>query len=139
VVVDVFNDTDTPELVHWHGQTIPSAVDGAAEEGSPYVSARGMSRIAFVPKPSGFRFYHTHVPAGGNLNRGTYTGQAGAVYVEPKNDPGAYDREVFLILKEFVPSFSRGGDMARVIHNDGYSLLSLMRASLVVNWQSAFA
>jgi FtsP/CotA-like multicopper oxidase with cupredoxin domain len=25
VVVDVHNDTDTPELVHWHGQTIPSA------------------------------------------------------------------------------------------------------------------
>ena len=27
-VVDVFNDTDTPELVHWHGQMIPSDVDG---------------------------------------------------------------------------------------------------------------
>ena len=24
VTVDVFNDTDTPELVHWHGQIIPS-------------------------------------------------------------------------------------------------------------------
>ena len=29
VVVDVYNDTDTPELVHWHGQFIPSDVDGA--------------------------------------------------------------------------------------------------------------
>ena len=56
VVVDVHNDTDTPELVHWHGLMIPSDVDGAAEEGSPYVPARGVSRIAFVPKPSGFRF-----------------------------------------------------------------------------------
>jgi hypothetical protein len=37
-----------------------------------------------APKPSGFRFYHTHVPAGGDLNRGTYTGQAGTVYIEPK-------------------------------------------------------
>ncbi len=35
VVVDIHNDTDTSELVHWHGQTIPSDVDGAAEEGSP--------------------------------------------------------------------------------------------------------
>ncbi len=50
--------------------------------------------------------------AGGDLNRGTYTGQAGPVYIEPKNNPGAYDREVFLVLKEFAPSFSRGGDMA---------------------------
>jgi len=112
IVVDIRNDTDTPELVHWHGQMIPSDVDGAAEEGSPFVPAHGMRRIAFVPKPAGFRFYHTHVVAGADLNRGTYTGQAGPVYIEPKDNPGTYDREVFLIMKEFDPSFSRGGDMA---------------------------
>lgn len=111
-VVDVYNDTDTPELVHWHGQMIPSDVDGAAEEGSPFIPAHGMRRIDFVPKPAGFRFYHTHVVAGGDLNRGTYTGQAGPVYIEPKNNPGDYDREVFLVMKEFAPAFSRGGDMA---------------------------
>ncbi|WP_426434170.1 multicopper oxidase family protein [Bradyrhizobium genosp. P] len=111
-VVDVYNDTDTAELVHWHGQMIPSDVDGAAEEGSPYIPPHSMRRIAFEPKPAGFRFYHTHVVAGGDLNRGTYTGQVGPVYIEPKNEPGAYDREVFLVLKECEPSFSRGGDMA---------------------------
>ncbi len=111
-IVDVYNDTDTPELVHWHGQMIPSNVDGAAEEGTPYVPAHGMRRIAFVPKPTGFRFYHTHVVAGNDLARGTYTGQSGPVYIEPKNNAGAYDREVFLVLKEFAPTFSRGGDMA---------------------------
>lgn len=112
VVVDIYNDTDTPELVHWHGQMIPADVDGAAEEGSPFVPAHGRSRIAFIPRPSGFRFYHTHVVPGGDLNRGTYTGQAGPVYIEPANNPGAYDREVLLVMKEFEPSFSRGGDMA---------------------------
>jgi len=112
VVVDIHNDTDTPELVHWHGQMVPSDVDGAAEEGSPFVPAHDVRRIAFVPKPSGFRFYHTHVVAEGDLNRGTYTGQAGPVYIEPKNNPGAYDREIFLVLKEFEPSFSGEGDMA---------------------------
>jgi FtsP/CotA-like multicopper oxidase with cupredoxin domain len=112
VTVDIYNDTDTPELVHWHGQMIPSDVDGAAEEGTPIVPPHGIRRIAFVPSPSGFRFYHTHVAAGGDLNRGNYTGQAGPVYIEPKNNPGAYDREIFLVMKEFEPSFSRGGDMA---------------------------
>jgi len=111
-VVDIHNDTDTPELVHWHGQMLPSDVDGASEEGSPFVPAHGMRRISFLPKPSGFRFYHTHVVAGGDLNRGTYTGQAGPVYIEPKDNPGAYDREIFLVMKEFAPAFSRGGDMA---------------------------
>ena len=112
VVVDIQNDTDTPELVHWHGQTIPSDVDGAAEEGTPVVPAHGTRRVAFVPKPAGFRFYHTHVAAGADLGRGTYTGQAGPVYIEPSQNPGAYDREVFLVLKEFAPTFSHGGDMA---------------------------
>jgi FtsP/CotA-like multicopper oxidase with cupredoxin domain len=112
VTVDVYNDTDTPELVHWHGQMIPSDVDGAAEEGSPYIPPHGMSRISYVPKPAGFRFYHTHVVPRNDLSRGTYTGLAGPVFIEPANDPGAYDREVFLVMKEFLPSFSKGGDMA---------------------------
>lgn len=111
-VVDIFNDTDTPELVLWHGQMIPSVVDGAAEEGTPFIPPHGMRRISFLPRPSGFRFYHTHVMAGGDLNRGTYTGQVGPLYIEPKDNPGAYDREIFLVLKEFEPFFSRGGDMA---------------------------
>ncbi|MGB6396629.1 MAG: copper oxidase, partial [Bradyrhizobium sp.] len=42
----------------------------------------------------------------------TYTGQAGPVYIEPRSNPGAYDLEIFLVLKEFSPTFSRGGDMA---------------------------
>ncbi len=111
VTVDVHNDTDTPELVHWHGLMIASEVDGAAEEGSPFIPPQGMRRITFVPKPSGFRFYHTHVAARDDLTRGTYSGQVGPLYIEPANNPGAYDREVFLVLKEFQPSFSSGGDM----------------------------
>ena len=35
------------------------------------------------------------------------------MYIEPKAEPGRYDREVFLVLKEFEPTFSRGGDMAQ--------------------------
>ena len=45
VVVDVHNDTDTPELVHWHGQMIPSDVDGAAEEGTPFAAVKELQRI----------------------------------------------------------------------------------------------
>jgi FtsP/CotA-like multicopper oxidase with cupredoxin domain len=112
VIVEIHNDTDTPELVHMHGQIIPSDVDGAAEEGSPFIPPHGMQRLAFVPKPIGFRFYHTHIVPKDDLSRGTYTGLAGPVYIEPANNPGAYDREIFLVLKEFGPTFSHGGDMA---------------------------
>ncbi|OIJ95333.1 multicopper oxidase family protein [Streptomyces monashensis] len=111
VVVDVHNDTATPELLHWHGQRVPADVDGAAEEGTPYIPAHGMRRLSFTPGPAGFRFYHTHVAALGDLTRGTYSGQAGPVYIEPKANPGSYDQEVFLTLKEFEPSLSHGGDI----------------------------
>jgi len=110
--VDVYNDTDTPEQLHWHGQKVPTDVDGASEEGTPFIPAHGKRRIVFTPQPAGFRFYHTHVRAGANLSAGQYSGQVGPVYIEPKHEPGAYDREVFLVLKEFEPTFSRGGDMA---------------------------
>lgn len=112
VTVDVYNDTDTPEQLHWHGQFLSTDVDGAAEEGTPYIQPHAMRRLAFTPGPAGFRFYHTHLVAGGNLDKGQYNGLVGPVYIEPKRDAGAYDREVFLVLKEFEPGFSRGGDMA---------------------------
>ncbi len=113
VTVDIFNDTDVPEQLHWHGQTVPADVDGASEEGTPFIAAHGKRRITFTPRPAGFRFYHTHNRAGANLAAGQYSGQVGPVYIEPKSEPGNYDREVFLVLKEFEPTFSRGGDMAQ--------------------------
>jgi FtsP/CotA-like multicopper oxidase with cupredoxin domain len=112
VTIDVRNETDRPEQLHWHGQTVSSEVDGAAEEGSPFIPPHSSRRISFVPGPSGFRFYHTHVRAGADLAAGQYSGLVGPVYIEPKGHPGDYDREVFLILKEFQPTLSRGGDMA---------------------------
>jgi FtsP/CotA-like multicopper oxidase with cupredoxin domain len=113
VTVDVYNDTDTPEQLHWHGQKIPTDVDGAAEEGTPFIPAHGKRRIVFTPTPAGLRFYHTHNRAGADLAAGQYGGQIGSVYIEPSHNPGKYDREVFLVLKEFEPTFSRGGDMAQ--------------------------
>ena len=112
VTIDIHNETDVPEQIHWHGQEVPVDVDGAAEEGTRPVLDFATKRISFVSKPSGLRFYHTHLRAAGDLDRGQYTGQVGPVYIEPKSNPGRYDREVFLTLKEFEPWFSHGGDMS---------------------------
>jgi FtsP/CotA-like multicopper oxidase with cupredoxin domain len=58
IIVDVVNDTDVPEYVHWHGLFVPSEMDGAAEEGTPprpaprppALSIRGQAgRFAVVP------------------------------------------------------------------------------------------
>ena len=106
VTVEIRNDTDIPEFVHWHGQLIPAAVDGAAEEKSMVVPARDTLRYRFTPGPSGFRFVHSHVMAEADLHRGTYTGQHAPVFIEPANDPGRYDQEVFLTTHEWEPFFS---------------------------------
>jgi len=112
VVIDIHNDTARPEQLHWHGQKLPVDVDGAAEEGTPYIPAHGLRRVGFAPGPAGFRFYHTHLNAGPDTTIGQYGGQVGPVYIAPKHEPGRYDREVFLTLKEFGPTLSQGGDMA---------------------------
>jgi FtsP/CotA-like multicopper oxidase with cupredoxin domain len=111
VTVDFVNETNVPEQFHWHGQTVAANVDGAAEERTPYIPAHGRRRIRFTPGPEGFRFYHTHVHAGADLRKGQYGGEVGPVFIEPKHDPGRYDREAFLVLKEFGALLSRGGDM----------------------------
>lgn len=105
VSVELINDTDTPELVHWHGQLIPSDIDGASEEGTPFVPPHGNRRYTLTPTPSGTRWVHTHAFSGPDLNRGMYTGQFGFVYIEPASEPGRFDREVFLATHEWEPFF----------------------------------
>ena len=105
VTVEVHNDSDAPELVHWHGLHLPSDVDGSMEEGTPAVPPGGIRRYRFIPSPSGTRWYHTHTMAGRNLKRASYTGQFGFLYIEPRSEPGAYDQEMFLALREWDPYF----------------------------------
>jgi FtsP/CotA-like multicopper oxidase with cupredoxin domain len=106
VTVDVINETEAPELVHWHGLFVPPEVDGSEEEGTPSVPPHGRRRYQFTPRPAGTRWYHTHAMAGADLHRSTYTGQFGFLLVESGNDPGNYDQEVFLALRDWEPFFS---------------------------------
>ena len=54
--MDIYNDTDTPEQLHWHGQMVPTDVDGAAEEGTPFVPAQGKGESCSRPGPQAFAF-----------------------------------------------------------------------------------
>jgi FtsP/CotA-like multicopper oxidase with cupredoxin domain len=110
IVIDVLNRTTVPEIVHWHGLEIPSAMDGSAEEGSPMIPPGGQFRYTFTARPTGFRWYHTHAFAGHDLKRATYTGQFGCFYIEPKREVGAYDQEMFLTLHDWNPYLAAGGD-----------------------------
>ena len=106
VTVEVINDTDAPEFVHWHGMLIPSEVDGTGEEGSPFVPAHGRRRFELTPGPAGSRWYHSHAMAMDDLHKGPYTGQFGFVHVDDGNDPGRYDQQLFLALRDWEPFFT---------------------------------
>jgi FtsP/CotA-like multicopper oxidase with cupredoxin domain len=107
VEIKVTNHSNHADIVHWHGLHIPSRMDGASEEGSPLIAPGDSFTYRFTPEPSGSRWYHTHVRAGRDLNLGTYTGQFGFLYIDPKHEPGDYDQEIFLAARHWEPSFAK--------------------------------
>jgi FtsP/CotA-like multicopper oxidase with cupredoxin domain len=96
VSIDIRNDTDVDDIVHWHGLYVPAEADGAMEEGSPMVERGRTQRYTFTAKPTGTRWYHSHDVAGTDLTRSLYSGMYGFLIVEPAGDPGRYDQEVLL-------------------------------------------
>lgn len=94
--VRVTNGSDAPELVHWHGLDVGAIPDGASEEGSTSIPPGGTLDYRFVPTRAGTRWYHTHTMAMTDFSRAMYSGQFGFLIVEPRSDPGRYDREVLL-------------------------------------------
>jgi FtsP/CotA-like multicopper oxidase with cupredoxin domain len=112
VTIDVTNQTGNSEVVHWHGLFLPPAVDGAMEEGTPMIPAGGRARYTFAPRPSGFRWYHTHVFAGKDLHKGQYTGEHGFLLIEPRDNPARYDQEIFLALHDWDSQLLASGDGA---------------------------
>jgi FtsP/CotA-like multicopper oxidase with cupredoxin domain len=105
VTVDLFNDTGITEYVHWHGFPLSAALDGTMEENSLSVPPHGHLRYRMTPRAAGSRWVHSHVMTMDDLSVGTYSGQFGFVYVEPKENPGRYDQEIFLSTHEWEPFF----------------------------------
>jgi FtsP/CotA-like multicopper oxidase with cupredoxin domain len=105
VTVDIRNDTDIDDIIHWHGLFVPAAADGAMEEGSPMVRVGETRRYSFSPRPSGTRWYHSHDVAGKDLTRSLYSGMYGFLLVEPAADPGSFDQEVLLAAHHWEGSW----------------------------------
>jgi FtsP/CotA-like multicopper oxidase with cupredoxin domain len=115
VMIEISNHLDREEIIHWHGQWIPSDVDGAMEEGSPMIPARNTTRLTFTPRPTGFHWYHTHAPAHRDLKIGMYSGQFGPLLIEPKTSPAQFDQEQFLTLHDWEPYFVSSDDGSQMV------------------------
>lgn len=110
VTIDVANHTQNEEVVHWHGLFLPPDVDGAMEEGTPMIPPGSTARYTYTPRPYGFRWYHTHTFAGTDLKKGQYTGQHGFLLIEPRDNPGRYDQEIFLALHDWEGEMTGSAD-----------------------------
>jgi FtsP/CotA-like multicopper oxidase with cupredoxin domain len=97
--VDVYNETDSAERIHWHGQ------DSVLEPAS--VPAHSLRRMEFTPPRPGLYFYHSNLVAAANLDAGLYSGQGGGLLVERANNPGCYDSEWVVVLKDCEPFIRR--------------------------------
>ena len=116
VIIEITNRTNRPDIVHWHGQWIPSNVDGSVEEGTPMIAPGTSQRISFTPRPFGLHWYHTHTMAHRDLKRALYSGEFGAMIVEPRTNPARFDQEQILVLHDWEPYFVAGDDGSEMVN-----------------------
>ncbi len=121
--IDIVNNTDVADIIHWHGLYVPSASDGAMEEGSPMVEPGHTERYIFTPKPTGTRWYHSHEVASTDLRRSLYSGMYGFLVVEPAGNAGRYYREVLLAVHHWEPSWVSMQDIRKPAPNNGLEVM----------------
>ncbi|MCS7256730.1 MAG: multicopper oxidase family protein [Thermomicrobium sp.] len=90
------NRLPEPTTIHWHGIPVPNAMDGVPDVTQPAIAPGASFTYEFTVPASGTYFYHTHV--GLQLDRGL----AGALIVEPREESLSYDREVTLVLDDWL-------------------------------------
>ncbi|MFT4702704.1 MAG: FtsP/CotA-like multicopper oxidase with cupredoxin domain [Bradymonadia bacterium] len=71
VIVHFFNGLDEPTTVHWHGLRIPDAMDGNPRIQEP-VDVGESFTYEFVVPDAGTFWYHPHVRANEQVERGLY-------------------------------------------------------------------
>jgi FtsP/CotA-like multicopper oxidase with cupredoxin domain/plastocyanin len=87
VRIIVNNDTSQPTVVHFHGLTVPNAMDGV-----PYITQDPIMPGAFftyeftVQDPPGMYVYHSHFNSTEQVGKGLY----GAFYIDPPKGAWPY-------------------------------------------------
>lgn len=100
--------------IHWHGISLPNAMDGTPGlTQAPVVPGAGFD-YEFVVPDAGTHWYHAH--SGHQLDRGLY----GALIVEPRTEELAYDREYTLLLDDWRDGLDAFPDDADPADHSGH-------------------
>ncbi|MBW0119395.1 multicopper oxidase family protein [Pseudonocardia abyssalis] len=104
--VPLVNALPEPTTVHWHGISLPNAMDGTPGLTQPPIAPGTDFEYAFTVPDAGTHWYHAH--SGHQLDRGLY----GALIVEPAVEELSYDREYTLLLDDWRDGVDTGRDHA---------------------------
>src|SRR4051794_3743208 len=129
--VDVVNDGDLEQTVHWHGLRLDNASDGTHETQPPIpIGGRFSCRVAF-PDP-GVYWYHPHIREDYAQEMGLY----GNVIVEP-SDPdywGPVHRELCVTLDDVLLEDGQIAPFSRLETN--YSAMGRFGDTLLIAGES---
>ena len=109
------NGLPQPTTIHWHGVRVPNAMDGVPGVTQPPVPPGGDFVYEFTPKDAGTFWFHPHVRASEQVERGLF----GVLIVE-EAEPPPFSRELVLVLDDWLlgsdfqidPAFNTGRDLA---------------------------
>ena len=101
--------------IHWHGVRLPNAMDGVPHVTQPPVPSGGSFVYEFTPKDAGTFWFHPHVRASEQVERGLY----GVLVVEDAS-PAPYSRDLVWVFDDWrldetgqiAPEFNTRHDLA---------------------------
>jgi FtsP/CotA-like multicopper oxidase with cupredoxin domain len=91
------NDLPQPTTIHWHGVRVPNAMDGVPGVTQPPVAPGGEFVYEFTPKDAGTFWFHPHLRASEQVERGLF----GVLIVEDASPP-PFSRELVLVLDDWL-------------------------------------
>ncbi|HET7677914.1 MAG TPA: multicopper oxidase domain-containing protein [Candidatus Limnocylindrales bacterium] len=97
VRVIVTNRLDETTGVHFHGQSLPNAMDGVPFVTQPPIPPGGSFSYEFTARPAGSHMYHSHHNATDQVGRGLL----GAFLVDPK-DPAQRPDRLYGVSQDIV-------------------------------------
>lgn len=95
-VIHVTNNLDHETSVHWHGLILPNFYDGVPYLTTPPIAPGETFTYQFELKQAGTYWYHSHT--GLQEQRGVY----GSIQINPKEKPVAYDKDLVLVLSDWM-------------------------------------
>ncbi|MBA2538454.1 MAG: multicopper oxidase family protein, partial [Deltaproteobacteria bacterium] len=91
------NELPQETTIHWHGVRVPNEMDGVPHMTQPPVAPGGTFVYEFTPKDAGTFWFHPHVRASEQVERGLY----GVLIVEDTQPP-PYSRDLAWVLDDWL-------------------------------------